>query len=77
MRRKIHLRLTLIVSLFVLLAMSSVTGSQPRAAAPDVCTEACIHDCKVAFEACLAEGGSETVCKQKFELCLQRCNCAD
>ncbi len=77
MRRKIYLRFTLILSLFVLLAMSSITGSQPRAAAPDVCTEQCIHECKVAFEACLAEGSSETVCKQKFELCLQRCNCAD
>jgi hypothetical protein len=78
MRRKIYLRFTLILSLFVLLAMSSITGSQPRAAAPDVCSEQCIHECKVEFEECLAAGNRLSFCKDKYQHCIeQRCNCAD
>jgi hypothetical protein len=68
------LRLAALSLMLLLLILSPFDNASQRAARQDPC-EDCIHDCKVDFEQCLADGKPEAECRQKLANCEALCPC--
>ena len=74
MKTHAFLRLAALSLMLALLALTPFDAASQRAACQDPC-EDCIHDCKVDFEQCLADGKPEAECRQKLANCEALCPC--
>ena len=72
MTRKLYYRLTLLVSLLVLLVCSTSLGPSATSSAR-ICPVPCARDCRNQYTACLNSGllGCDVVYAQ----CLEQCGC--